>query len=97
MNSPRYDVLEATVAIHDRHGGPVSVADLADQTGIEEPRVAEYLEAFERCALVRKVPHEDGVDAVVPTVTAREFLRLDLDAAEFVVLEPADREEGGPS
>lgn len=90
MSSRRRRLLEALVDLHQETGQPVSQSRLARRAGIDLDAVRSHLESFEAAELVRPVP---GTDGYAPTVTAREFLELDLDGDTFVVVEPVDDEE----
>lgn len=85
----RRDLLETLLALCDDGYGPVTVSQLARRMGADPEEVQEEMDALKSCELVKPHPKRSGYR---PTVTAREFLDLDIDEGKFVIMEFADDE-----
>jgi len=89
MTVNRRRLLETLVGLYDEASQPVSVGRLASQIGADCEPVREHLEALQSYEMVRLV---DQQGAFEPTITARDFLELDMDEDKFVIMEMVDEE-----
>lgn len=80
-------VLESLVSHHDRESRPVAAARLADRLGAETAAVRDRLDALGSYGLVKRGPDGDGY---VPTITAHELLKLDVDEESVLIIESPD-------
>lgn len=84
VNSPN-NVLEAVCDAAESGATPLSVQDIATATDTTPRRLRPVLESLRRAEFLRRT--DDGYR---PTVTAREFLELDVELKDVAVLEFVD-------
>ncbi|WP_436930710.1 hypothetical protein [Halosimplex halobium] len=82
MSPSTYAVLAATVDRYRESGAPVTAAGVAESCGAPEAAVARSLESL--CEFELLEPTDQGYR---PTVTAREFLALDVEPDDVLVLD----------
>lgn len=81
--STKRRLLEYVVEKYDDQSRPVSVETLSDEDWSNGNGLEEHLTSLEECGLIEEADDR----AYRPTVTAREFLALDVDPDQFVIID----------
>jgi predicted transcriptional regulator len=89
MTVNRRRLLETLVSLSDEGSGPISVTQLATHLGADIETVREHVETLESYEMVESIGQSEQFK---PTVTARDFLELEMDDDKFVIMEFPDDE-----
>lgn len=81
--STKRRLLEYVVEKYDEQSRPVSADSLSEEDWTDADGLEAHLASLEECGLIE----EADDSAFRPTVTAREFLALDVDPDQFIIVD----------